>query len=164
VTRRPSRSREELNEEHEQLFHELRSVLPGAEVLFAFLLSIAFTERFSALTMRQRNVYYAVFIVAGLTLAVLLAPTAFHRVRFRRGDKDAMLRWANTEVIAAMLLMSLSISGVVFLITDLIFSFLAASVTAALLMVAISSLWWLVPLRRQFNDRTPVANDDPHQA
>jgi uncharacterized membrane protein len=160
VTRRSERTPEELDKEHEQLFHELRSVLPGAEVLFAFLLTIGFTERFTELTERQRAIYFTVFIVAGLTLVLLLAPTAFHRVRFRQGDKDAMLKWANVEMIAAMILMSLSISGVVFLITDLLFSVFAASAVGFVLVLLISCLWWLVPLRRQFDDRSESSSEE----
>jgi hypothetical protein len=154
------RDQDQLDKEHEQLFHELRSVLPGAEVLFAFLLTIAFTERFRSLSELQRNVYYAVFLLASTSLVLLLAPTAFHRVRFRQSDKDAMLKLANLEMIMAMVLMSFSISGVVFLITDLLFSSWAASVVSLVLAVSISSLWWLVPLRRQFNER--VNGTDTH--
>jgi predicted membrane channel-forming protein YqfA (hemolysin III family) len=145
---------EQLDREHEQLFHELRSILPGAEVLFAFLLTIAFTERFQTLTETQRSIYYAIFLLSGTALTLLLAPTAFHRVRFRRQDKEAMLKLANTEMIVAMVLMSLSISGVVFLITDLLFSSLAASLVSLTLVSSISALWWLVPLRRQFSQRS----------
>jgi Family of unknown function (DUF6328) len=143
---------ERLDREHEQLFHELRSILPGAEVLFAFLLTIAFTERFQTLTTVQSNIYYAIFLLSGMSLVLLLAPTAFHRVRFRQRDKNAMLRLANREMIAAMVLMSLSISGVAFLITDLLFSSAAATTVGAVLLLTMTTLWWLVPLRRRFTD------------
>jgi predicted membrane channel-forming protein YqfA (hemolysin III family) len=143
---------ERLDREHEQLFHELRSILPGAEVLFAFLLTIAFTERFRTLTDLQRNVYYTIFLLSATSLALLLAPTAFHRVRFRQSDKNAMLKLANREMIAAMALMSFSTTGVVFLITDLLFSSAVATIVGATLIVVMSCLWWLVPLRRRFNE------------
>jgi arginine exporter protein ArgO len=71
-----------------------------------------------------------------------------------------MLKWANVEMIAAMILMSLSISGVVFLITDLLFSVLAASVVGFVLVLLISCLWWLVPLRRQFDNQIDSPSDE----
>jgi CDP-diglyceride synthetase len=142
---------ERLDREHEQLFHELRSILPGAEVLFAFLLTIAFTERFKSLTVTQRNVYFATFLIAGAALVLLLAPTAFHRIRFRQGDKEAMLRLANVEMIAAMTLMSVAITGVVFLICDVLFRSSVALLVCVPLLTFISTLWWAVPLRRKFN-------------
>lgn len=152
---------ERLDREHEQLFHELRSILPGAEVLFAFLLTIAFTERFKSLTDTQRNVYFATFLIAGAALVLLLSPTAFHRIRFRQGDKEAMLRLANVEMIAAMMLMSMAITGVVFLICDLLFSTTLALLVCAPLLAFISTIWWLVPLRRKFNNLDSNSEETP---
>src|SRR6187431_3070411 len=113
---------ERLEREHEELFDELRSIIPGVQVLFAFLLTVAFTERFEDLTDLQRGVYYATFFCAGLTLVLLLAPSSFHRIRFRQHDKDALLRAANVEALAALALLAFSIAGTVFLITDVMFS------------------------------------------
>jgi predicted membrane channel-forming protein YqfA (hemolysin III family) len=142
----------DLDREHEELFHELRSIIPGAEVLFAFLLTVAFTERFQRLTDLQRGVYFTTFLLAAVTLVLLLAPTAFHRVRFRQGDKEAMMRIANVEAIAAMVLMSLSISCVVLLITDLMFDTTMAWVLATVTLVVASLVWWAYPVARRVND------------
>lgn len=141
--------REQLDREHEQLFHELRAILPGAEVLFAFMLTIAFTERFERLTDLQLWVYYLTLLSAAVALLTLLAPSAFHRVRFRKHDKEAMMRGANIEAIVALLLISLSIAGTLFLITDLIFSTGAAAAVSATAWTFASVLWWGVPLSRK---------------
>lgn len=140
---------ERLEREHEELFHELRSIIPGAEVLFAFLLTVAFTERMETLTSVQRGVYYGTFMCAGTSLVLLLSPSAFHRVRFRHRDKDAMMRKANVEAIAALALISTSIAGAVFLITDLLFSTVLATVTGVAIWAVASTLWWIVPLSRR---------------
>jgi cation transport ATPase len=144
----------DLEREHEQLFHELRAIIPGAEVLFAFLLTVAFSERFDRLTDLQRNVYFSIFVGAGVALLLLLAPSSFHRVRFRQRDKDVMMRAANIESIAALVLISLSISGSVFLITDLLFDTTAAIAVAAALWCSVALLWWGFPLARRWMDRT----------
>jgi 8-oxo-dGTP pyrophosphatase MutT (NUDIX family) len=140
---------EDLEREHQELFHELRSIIPGAEVLFAFLLTVAFTNRFEQLTDFQRHVYFVTFVLSAVTLVLLLAPTAFHRVRFRQRDKEAMLRVANVEAIAAMLLMSLSISCVVLLITDLMFDTTLAWTLAIVAWLVASIVWWAYPVARR---------------
>ena len=148
----PESDSERLEREHEQLFHELRSIIPGVQVLFAFLLTVVFTQRFEQLTDLQRDVFYATFICAGLTLVLLLAPSSFHRMRFRQGDKDALLRAANVETIGALALLALSIAGTVFLITDVMFSTTAAVLASAAIFLIAAMLWWVYPLsRRRFD-------------
>lgn len=140
-----------LDREHEELFHELRSIIPGAEVLFAFLLTIAFTARFQELTDSQRAVYFGTFGCASGALILLLAPTAFHRVRFRQRDKERMVRLANIEMIVAMVLISVSIVGTSYLISSLVFDERWAFSISAAGFVVISLLWWAVPLARRNN-------------
>lgn len=158
----PSSERDQLSErlerEHEQLFHELRSVIPGAEVLFAFLLTIAFTPGFVDLGDRQQTVYYLTFVCSGLALILLLAPTAFHRIRFRQQDKNAMIRLANIEVLAAMFLISVSVAGVVYLVTDVALGTIEASIVAPVLWLLTTVLWWAVPLAR-FRGDTAAPED-----
>lgn len=157
TTERESRDEsadERLDREHEQLFHELRSIIPGAEVLFAFLLTIAFTERFEQLSDEQRAVYYCTFMGAGLALILLLAPSSFHRIRFRQRDKEAMMRAANVEALGALCLVSLSISGTVYLITDVVFATAPAIVAAAGIWLLAASLWWGYPLARRSREQS----------
>jgi hypothetical protein len=146
---RTESQQERLDREHEQLFHELRSIIPGVEVQFAFLLTVAFSQRFESITEVQRNVYYVTFVLSGISLVLLLAPSSFHRVRFRRHDKEAMMRWANVEVLVALVLTSFSIAGTVFLISDLLFSTWFAVIAGVAVWVATSALWWLGPLMRR---------------
>ena len=141
-----------LDREHEQLFHELRAIIPGAEVLFAFLLTVAFTERFQDLTRQQRGVYYTTFLLAAVALVLLLAPSSFHRLRFRKQDKEALLRAANIETVAALVCVSLAVGGSVLLITDLLFRSPWGPVVAVTLWAATASLWWLYPLTRRRHD------------
>lgn len=139
----------ELEREHEELFHELRALIPGAEVLFAFLLTIAFTPRFEEITPLQRRVYYATFLSAAVALVLLLAPALFHRVQFRQRDKEIMMRAANKQALAASAMMVFSIGGTVFLITDLLFSAAWATAAAGTVASLAAFLWWLVPIARR---------------
>jgi Family of unknown function (DUF6328) len=84
--------KERLEREHGELLEELRALIPGAEVLFGFLLAIRFTGQFTDLNAVQRYVYYATLVSTAVSLVMLLAPSAYHRLRFREGDKDMLVR------------------------------------------------------------------------
>lgn len=149
---RPAASSTELEEEHSELLDELRAVIPGAEVLFAFLLTASFTERFDRLNDRQRGVYLFVFLASGLALVLLLAPSVFHRVRFRQGDKEAMLRIANTEALVALGVMSISIPAAVFLVTDIVYGGRWALASGLVTLATTLGVWWSIPVRRRMAD------------
>jgi uncharacterized protein DUF6328 len=87
--------KERLEREHGELLEELRALIPGAQVLFGFLLAIRFTSPFTDLTAVQRYVYYGTLLTTAVALVLLLAPSAYHRLRFREGDKDVMVRKGN---------------------------------------------------------------------
>ena len=147
---RTGESKEErLDREHAELFHELRSIIPGVQVQFAFLLTVVFTQRFESLTEFQRDVYYATFLLAAASLVLLFAPAAFHRVQFRQHDKEMMLRAANFELIAGLALISLSLAGTVLLITDLMFPREAAIAASVGALAAATLLWWAFPMTRR---------------
>ena len=91
--------KERLEREHGELLEELRSLIPGAEVLFGFLLAIRFTGQFGDLGDTQRYVYYVTLLSTATALVFLLAPAAYHRIRFRAGDKESMVSKGNREAI-----------------------------------------------------------------
>jgi hypothetical protein len=140
---------ERLDREHEQLFHELRSIIPGVQIQGAFLLTVAFTQRFERLNDFQRDVYYITFLLAAASLILLLAPPAFHRVQFRNRDKEMMMRAANVEVMVALVLVSLSLAGTLLLITDMMFPVELAVVAAIVMFLLTSALWWAFPIARR---------------
>ena len=72
-----------------ELLEELRVALPGVQVLFAFLLTVPFAQRFATVTPFQQNVYFATLLCAAAASAFLIAPSAHHRVQFRQQDKAA---------------------------------------------------------------------------
>ena len=144
---------ERLDREHDQLFNELRSIIPGVQIQGAFLLTVAFTQRFQRLNDLQRDVYYVSFLLAVAGLVLLFAPAAFHRVQFRQHDKEMLIRAANVEMIAALVLVSLSLAGTLLLISDLIVPTSVAVVVAALTLFATGVLWWGFPIARRLSRR-----------
>lgn len=145
--------KERLEREHRELLEELRALIPGAEVLFAFLLAIRFTPEFGSLDDLQRYVYYATLVSTALALVLYLAPAAYHRMRFREGDKDFMLRKGNREAIVGSVASALALTGVLFLVTDLVFGRAEAVVAAVLFFGVVAWRWWAIALVRSFRDR-----------
>jgi hypothetical protein len=110
--------KERLEREHGELLEELRALIPGAEVLFGFLLAIRFTGQFTDLNAVQRYVYYGTLVSTAVSLVMLLAPSAYHRLRFREGDKDVLVRKGNREAIAGTTAIALAFTGVLYLNKD----------------------------------------------
>lgn len=140
--------KERLEREHTELLNELRSLIPGAEVLFGFLLAIRFTGQFDDLDRVQRAVYYSTLVSTALALVFFLAPAAYHRIRFREGDKGYMLRKGNREAIAGTVATALALTGVLFVVTDLVYGRFEAVVVAVAFFALIAWLWWAVALYR----------------
>lgn len=137
-----------LDRELIELLNELRVVLPGVQVLFAFLLTVPFTNRFGEITDVQRHVYFGVLLLAAGATALFLTPTAFHRIRFRRRDKEALLQLGNRMVIVGMAALAVAVAASVFLIADLLFSRAFAVTAGAGAAGFFAAFWYALPLVR----------------
>jgi uncharacterized protein DUF6328 len=135
-----------------ELLNELRVVLPGVQVLFGFLLIVPFSQRYGDITDVQRAVYFGSFVCTALATALFIAPSTYHRLRFRQRDKEGMLFTANKLAIAGTLLLLLAIAGVVFLITDVLYHVLAASLMTAAITAWFVWFWYGIPLSRRLED------------
>ena len=149
--------KERLEREHGELIEELRALIPGAEVLFGFLLAIRFTNQFRNLDAGQRYAYYGTLIATAIALVLFLAPSAHHRLRFREGDKDYMLLKGNREAIAGTVAMALALTGAVYLVTDLVFGSLAAGLAAGAIFALTAWRWWAFALWLE-----TLTDDDRH--
>lgn len=134
-----------------ELLNELRVALPGVQVLFAFLLVVPFSQRFGDVTSTQKAVFFAAFLCTAFATILLLAPTTYHRLRWRQHDKERMLAAANKEVIAGMVFLAVAMCCVVFFITSFLYSGLGALVTAAA-AGSFAFFWFAVPVYRHFQD------------
>ena len=124
---RRSRRRSAVDRELHELLEEIRVAIPGAEVLFAFLLGVAFTNRFAEASTLQRNTYFATLLLTAAATALLIAPSAYHRLHFRDGDKTQLLFTATRMVLASLVLLLFAVAGVVFLVGDVVYSSRAAA-------------------------------------
>jgi hypothetical protein len=124
------------------------------QVLFGFLLSIPFTNRFAQLSSAQRAVYMSALMLAAVATALLLAPVAYHRLLFRHHLKGTVLRVANTSAVLGLVTVGLAISEAVLL--DVSFVERGAIVPALTISVGalFAALWFVFPItRRLASDR-----------
>jgi hypothetical protein len=138
--------KERVDRELIEFLNELRVALPGVQVLFAFLLIVPFSTQWTKVTVVQRDVYFAAFLSAAAACALLIAPSAYHRMRWRDPHKEEMLVLANRLAICGLAFLVLGMSCTVFVITDVLYETAAAvavSVAAALLF---GCLWFVLPL------------------
>jgi hypothetical protein len=133
-----------------ELLQEVRVVQTGVQVLFAFLLTAPLAPRFPQLSEFQKLTYFATLLAAGAAAVLLIAPTAYHRILFRLGDKEHLVTVANRFTLAGLTCVALSMVGALLLVTDLLFDDAAIIVaTTGLAAFGCLSLWCLAPLSRR---------------
>ena len=140
---------ERLDRNLAELLGELRVALPGVQVLFAFLLVVPFNTRFAELAPGQERLYLATLLCAGLASALLIAPTAYHRLTFRLQDKGRLVVSANRLAIAGLGFLALSMTGAIALVTDVVFGTTVAAISGAIIGLAFVVLWYAWPMKRR---------------
>lgn len=140
---------ERLNRELIELLNELRVALPGVQMLFGFLLAVPFTNRFPNITDTQLYVYYFTFMSTAAATIFLIAPTAYHRLRFRQRDKEQLIQTATRLTIVGTACLATALSGAVYLVSDLLFHAAATAIAAAAAAGLLLWLWYGLPLWRR---------------
>jgi cation transport ATPase len=143
------RTKEELDQEWSELVEEHRLAMPGTQVLFAFLLVLPFQQRFEELSSHQAYVYYAALLCAAVAIVLLITPTAAHRLLWRHGDKDALLRVSTITGIAATAFLAAGMTASVYLITDFLFGEPATAIVTSVLAGLFVAFWYGLPLVRR---------------
>ncbi len=134
-----------------ELLQELRIVLPGVQVLFAFLLTVPFSARFDSVSSLQESVFFATLVCTALSAGLLIAPSAHHRLLWRQQAREHRLRVANRLAIAGMLLLVPAMVGVIFVITDILFGSTFAAVLAATITAFFGYVWFMIPIWYRLN-------------
>lgn len=148
----PARGKEELDKEWIELLNELRVVLPGVQVLFAFLLAAPFSQRFGSVTDVQKNAFFLSLLFTTISAGLLTAPTTFHRLRWRHGDKEQMLGTMNRLTIVGGVFLALAMTAAFFVITDVIFGGVAALAWTTSISLTLFGLWYGLALKRKVDE------------
>jgi Family of unknown function (DUF6328) len=145
--------REETPEERvdrnwDELLGELRVMLPGVQVLFAFLLVVPFNQRFADVSTFQKYLYLGTLLFAAGASACLIAPSIHHRIAFRTQDKEYLVRRANRLTIVGGVLLAIAMTGAIWLITGYLFGDTITAVAAVAVAGTFAVVWYAVPLLR----------------
>lgn len=132
-----------------EILQELRVAGLGVQVLFGFLLSLPFTSRFTRLSSGQRDLYLAALVLAAVAIALLVGPVAYHRLVFRRGQKERLVRAASMMAIAGLAAVGLAVSAAVLLVTSYVGGGLAAGLISGFVAILFGLLWFAFPLTRR---------------
>ena len=145
-----------------ELLQELRVAITGVQVLFAFLLGLAFTQRFRELDDVQVTVYTVTLLATALATVVLIAPVSFHRLVFRRRRKAALIVVADRMLLAGLALLVLAISSGVLLILDVVLGRGPGLLGGGLVLLVGLVTWYGLPLWARLRDPggSPDAEDE----
>jgi len=156
ITRSEERTGEDRQErtarELIELLNELRVILPGVQFLFAFLLTVPFSQRFSKLDGLETGVFFVTLLCTAIATALLMAPSAQHRVLWREGVRERRLELGNKLTIAGLIFLVPAMVGAVFVVSDFIFGLGAAVIATLLLGFFFALLWFALPLRYRGRD------------
>jgi Family of unknown function (DUF6328) len=144
--------KERIDRELIELLNELRVALPGVQVLFAFLLVLPVSQGFAKIDSVGRGVYFASLLAAAAASALLIAPSSYHRLHFRSGNKEHILLTSNRLAIVGLVFLELAISGAIFVISGLLFDNTIACLVAAGTALWFTYFWYVLPLARKRNE------------
>jgi hypothetical protein len=141
--------KERVDRELIELLNELRVALPGIQVLFAFLLTVPFSQRFVQVTTTQRTSFFFAFFTTSVSSILLIAPTVIHRLLFREGDKEQILTVSNRLTIVGTFFLGFAITTVVFLLTDVLYDGPLVPITTIVIGLLVVAVWYAIPLQRR---------------
>ena len=147
--------KERLDRNMSELLQELRVALPGVQVLFAFLLTVPFQQGFSKATPFQKDVYLVTLLLTAVASALLITPSAYHRLEFRQDDKKHIVWVSNRVSIAGFAILAAAMTAAVLLVTDYLYSPTTSRLATIGAGIVFYGLWYALPLtRRGFRARS----------
>jgi len=132
-----------------ELLQELRISGLGVQVLFGFLLSLPFTVRFARLSQAQKDLYLASLVLCAVATALLLGPVAYHRLVFRRGQKEPLVNVASMLATFGLAAVGLAICAAVLLASSVVATGLPAWLITVFVLLLFGGLWFAFPLARR---------------
>jgi len=145
----------EFEREWTEFLNEVRTALPGVQLLFGFLLTVPFTQNFRNASVAANVVFSTCFLATTAACAFLIAPTVYHRLHWRRDvhDKEEMLKTCNRLAIAGIVLLAVAMSAAVFFVTWTVFPHEIAALVTGVGGGLFLWLWFGLPLWRRKKER-----------
>jgi Family of unknown function (DUF6328) len=147
-----------------EILQEVRVAQTGVQILFAFLLTLAFTSRFATITGFQKHIYVLTLLLSAAATALLIAPAAFHRMIYRRRLKQHLVQAANRLALSGLVLLLLAMVSALLLILDVVTGLGPALALAAGALSWFITWWFIFPawkrLRHQDHEDMAGAPSD----
>jgi Family of unknown function (DUF6328) len=141
--------KDRLNRNLDQMLQELRVVITGVQVLFAFLLAVPFSTRFVRVDQFERVVFFIALLFAALAVVLLLAPSIQHRILFRHEQKHYLVENGNRLVIAGMSSLAISMTLALVLVAHFLYGIWSAAIVGGGAVIAYGAIWYAMPLARR---------------
>ncbi|WP_410637357.1 DUF6328 family protein [Amycolatopsis sp. lyj-346] len=138
---------EQLTRNVGELLQELRVAQAGVQILFGFLLSVVFTDRFHDASGFEKSLHLTAVLLAVAATALLTAPAAWHRLLFRTGSRERILTVGNRFVLVGLVCLALAITVTVGLIAKVVYGPISMIIFAVLSAVIFGVLWFVMPIR-----------------
>jgi len=150
------RARETAGEERQEIrdrqvmevLQELRVAITGGQILFGFLLTVPFAQRWADTDDLQRTLFLVTLLSIATATGCFIAPTAAHRLRFHQRDRSFLVAYANGAAIAGIVALMIAMVSAVLLVTDFVFGRTTAIVATGAIAAVLLILWFVVPLSR----------------
>lgn len=136
--------RGELRKRYYGLLQELRVVLPGVQVLLAFLLTAPFTNRFDQLDAAGRGSYAVALMATFAATVCFVAPTVYHRLGVRT-HRSARLVWGVRLMLAGLALLAVGLTAALWCVARFVWGDVTAWVTSGTAAALIVALWVVLP-------------------
>lgn len=140
---------ERLDRNLEELTGELRVIVTGVQVLFAFLLVVPFNTGFAHVGPFERSVYFVTLLLAAAATVCVIAPSAQHRFLFRHDDKRQIVFTSNRIVIVGLAFLALAMCGCLLLVSTKLFGAATGALTVVVAALPFGLMWFVAPLRRR---------------
>jgi membrane protein YdbS with pleckstrin-like domain len=149
MSRAEESEQEQLTRNLNELLQEVRVAQAGVQILFGFLLSIAFTDRYAKSGVDVKAIHLFTVLFAVIAVALLIAPVAYHRMLFRLGRREEIIEVSDRLAQAGLISLALAMSGTVLLLTQVAIGPWASIPSAVLIALGFAVLWFVFPARRR---------------
>jgi uncharacterized membrane protein len=153
------RDREELRDRYEVLLQELRVVLPGVQVLLAFLLTAPFAAGYDRLDAFGRDLFGVAMMSALAAVVLLLCPAVFHRVG-ERTARHRRLSWGIRAVVGGLAMLAISLVSAVWCVSRFAFGTSRAWWIPAVAGLLFVLFWLVLPRALSSGDDSRSSTDD----
>ena len=137
-----------------ELLQEARIVLPGVQILFAFLLTVPFAARFEDVSSFQKTAFFVALLSSAASAVFLIAVPATHRLRFQQRDRPFIVASANAYLIVSLVLLGVGILAALVCLTDFLYGGVATLLWPGIIAVVLVALWFVRPLLRDRSSGT----------